>query len=731
MPAKVPDGYLSLSSLSSNTNREVNLMGVVVDFQPPAKSRGTDWMCTFRLADATIYDDGVKIRFFRPMEMELPRIERNGDVVILERVKITSWSGMIMGISSFSTNWTVLPATSIPDTPPKGELNLKCLREKGSSGTTQQQMRYAIELCNSRERGARETSPAPVRSSPSTFSKQAPAESWPTASTQSNYRRHDKFALIKDIQVETFYDLVGQVVKVYPSNGVVELYLTDYTSNPLLFNYEWGCDDPTAEPDEGNSLYGSASSTSRQWPGPPGKVILTVSLFPPHSYYAQNNVKENHFVFLRNTRIKWSKDSKVEGCLHTDQRNSDRVDITIIKDHSNARVKEVLRRKLEYTKRFQKQSDALVEIARGQKRKQAEQPKLSKAQQRKRRKQQREEEARRKQNDFGSSDEDRNKENDDPYRVHVTSTSNSKRHNERHSTPATSPPPTQPPKRANALNKNIRTSKPNVPPRPLSSILSFSTHTLTTPSGIPYTLPFQNINSRAAVRVVDFFPPDIADFAVRKKKESEYDVLSDHSEVSSSSSSSSSSSGDENPSRLPADTDDDPNITHGSHSQKQAEDTAESTLKWQWRFALILEDASSPPSLKERGPRLTAYVTGADAEFLLKLDACNLHREPQALAALREKLFLLWGDLEERKRDVVGRTGEAGTTTMRSMPFECCVKEYGVRSREVRRRLQRTAEDVRSDDDDDEKGEEEEGGEEGEENWGWERRFAMFGTTIL
>ncbi|KAI4184155.1 MAG: hypothetical protein L6R41_004946 [Letrouitia leprolyta] len=646
--------------------------------------------------------------------MELPKIERNGDVVILERVKITSWSGMIMGISSFNTNWTVLPEVSIPEKAPIGELNLKCWREKGSSGITQQQMRYAIELCNSRERSGFESSSAPVRSSTSTFSTQTPPESSALAGTPSNYGRRDKFALIKDIEVERFYDLIGQVVKVYPSNGVVELYLTDYTSNSGLYNYEWGRDDPTAEPDDSNLLYGSTTSTSRQWSGPPGKVTLTVNLFPPHSYYAQNNVKENHFVFLRNTRMKFSRDSKVEGCLHTDRHNPERVDVTIIKNYGeNERCKDVLRRKLEYTKKFHKQSDALTEIARGQKRKQAEEPKLSKKQRRKRRKQQSEQEARNKQNDLGSSDDDCNKENDDPYHVRLIPKSKLNSHSERHSTPATSPPPARPPKKA-ALNENIRTSKPNVPPRPLSSILSLSTHSLTTPSGISFTLPFQNINSRAAVRVVDFFPPNIADFAVRRKKESEYDVLFDHSGNSSSS--------DENPSQLPADTDDE-DVMRASQKHSQDEDGTKERSKWQWRFALILEDVASSTPHAKNNPRLTAYVTDADAEFLLKLDACNLHRNPEALETLREKLFLMWGDLEELKRKSDGGGGEE--TKPSNKPFECCLKEYGIRSRK-NCRGQAIESDGRSDD-----GKGKVANEEGVENWGWERRFAMFGTTIL
>lgn len=124
---------------------------------------------------------------------------------------------------------------------------------------------------------------------------------------------------------------------------------------------------------------------------------------------------------------------------------------------------------------------------------------------------------------------------------------------------------------------------------------------------------------------------------------------------------------------------------------------------------------------------MTVYVAEKDADFLLKLDAENLHNNPQALAALREKLFLLWGDLEERKTaDALeqkqarkamgpiewngqGRT-ECGEPPRRKA-FQCCLKEYGVRSR---RR------DVR------------EGGDESrEEDLSWERRWRMFGTTII
>ncbi|KAL9592342.1 MAG: hypothetical protein Q9179_006817, partial [Wetmoreana sp. 5 TL-2023] len=569
MSSKVPSGLVPISSLSSDVDHLVDLMGVVTDFQPPAKSRGPDWMCSFCLADPTVYDDGVKIRFFRPTETELPKIQQNGDVVALHGIKIISWSGMVIGISSRNTSWTVFSAASIPEKAPSGQLNLSCLGGKGSSRPSQELMRYAIELCNSRDRTAYGTDSPP--SHPTSSHIQALVAHSSNPSTPSSSMRRDKFALVKDVQVDTFYDLIGQVIKVYPSNGVVELYVTDYTANNLLFNYVWGDDD--------------MDSTTRKWPGPYGKMTLTVSLFPPHSYYAQKNLQENNIVFLRNTRIRWSRDGKMEGSLHTDRLYSDRVDVTILQDHRDDRVKDLLRRKLEYTKKFRSQSDAFVSLARGQKRQQGE-PKLSKTQARKRRKQQREVEARTKKSRRCSSEEE-DKENNDPEVDHLDS---------HDLTPATSPPPVQPLKKPLNLNKSIRTTKPDISPRPLSSIVSLSTHALTTPKGMPYTLPFQNINSRAIVRIVDFYPPNIADFAVRRKQTSEYDVLSDFSNDSSS------ISDDDTQSPLPNDSDDeDTNNGDGRDvNDNQSEDRVYTnegaSNRWEWRFALTIQDASNPCS---------------------------------------------------------------------------------------------------------------------------------------
>jgi protection-of-telomeres protein 1 len=104
----------------------------------------------------------------------------------------------------------------------------------------------------------------------------------------------------------------------------------------------------------------------------------------------------------------------------------------------------------------------------------------------------------------------------------------------------------------------------------------------------------------------------------------------------------------------------------------------------------------------------------------------SLRKSPKALAELREKLFLMWGDLEEQK-------GRRSTTLQpiggnarhlekeevpKSKAFHCCLKEYGVKKK-IHGSVER--EDI---------GNESSQAEE-DNGWGWERRWRMFGTTIV
>lgn len=105
--------------------------------------------------------------------------------------------------------------------------------------------------------------------------------------------------------------------------------------------------------------------------------------------------------------------------------------------------------------------------------------------------------------------------------------------------------------------------------------------------------------------------------------------------------------------------------------------------------------------------------------------SCSLRHHRTRLEELREKLFILWGNLEELKQQhaATADTDEYwAPPKTSSLPFQCCVKEYGVPCAHPldpdamaldgpgsgSRRPGCTAPDC----------------------FGWERRFAMFGTTI-
>lgn len=126
----------------------------------------------------------------------------------------------------------------------------------------------------------------------------------------------------------------------------------------------------------------------------------------------------------------------------------------------------------------------------------------------------------------------------------------------------------------------------------MSSIVSLEKHANTPPKGAPYTLPFQNINSRATVRVIDFFPPNLVDFAVSRPRASEYDILSEDDRSESANDQSSSDPGE----------------------SSEAEDR-----QWEWRFGLALEDALG--SKHQERTTIEVYVAGQDGDGLLNLEA--------------------------------------------------------------------------------------------------------------
>lgn len=594
MVPETPPGFVDLYTASTRLNVDMHVMGVVTDFLPPVQSRGRDMMSTFSLADHTSgYGDGQKVKYFRLKASELPDIRGTGDVVMLWNIKVKTWSGMNSILSGVSSTWAVFHQSSIPESPSSNHQRLAPVKEKKAPEPKPAEVKYAIALCNSRDRSSYTE---PVVQVPISDSAGASG----TTAVRVGFK--DKFSLIKDLVIDKYFDLTGQVVKIYPSQGWTELYITDYTENTLLYNYEWGRQGEARASRDGDEYGYAPARAKKQWPGPFGKRTLTVTLFPPHSYWAQTNIRESDFVFLRNTHIKYSKDSKMEGVLHTDRRYEDRIDVSKLscRDDVDDRVKDVLRRKRDYAKQFQEESKNFIEDVRGQKRSGDDSEPLSKQEAKKKRKKDR------KAARQGKDRPDLNGGDSADEGLKSISVIRAAR---------------------NELNKNsmcfsccrllredhqclqplVACSHQHIPPRPVSSILDTSkTHAHTSPDGMEIILPFQNICCRATVRVIDFFPPNLTDFAVREKL-SEFEALSDHEDED-----------EEDDENGDSDSSDDMSVVSLSvPSDAGSEITRQKKYKWAWRFCLLVQDVNPGP---EKG-NMKIIVADGDAEFLLNMQA--------------------------------------------------------------------------------------------------------------
>ncbi|KAI5209678.1 hypothetical protein E4T38_02358 [Aureobasidium subglaciale] len=322
----------------------VNLMGTVVDKLDPTKNEKTgDLQMTFTINDSTRL---LKARFFG----ELPPIQSLGDIILIRNCKVlltaipilsgSDYSGQVMFIRNTSEiligNEKKTTSTFVfqPDNLPREEAymqsfyggqNLPYLRQvpQGSHTTpSKDEQMYAIGLM-------RLSLPALVTAA---ASKATSLPDRPAASRTGGPPKvkANKLRLIQSVGYDQYCDLVVEVVKKFPdSYGNMELYVTDYTSNNLLYDYP-APNDADAEDDynRDGDIYEYVSNVTgkrKNWSGPSGRHTLKIDLRPPHAGFARDKVKEGDFVMLSNVRIKKSNAGKMEGNLWEDGRYPDKV----------------------------------------------------------------------------------------------------------------------------------------------------------------------------------------------------------------------------------------------------------------------------------------------------------------------------------------------------------------------------------------------------------------------
>ncbi|KAK5049129.1 hypothetical protein LTR84_005552 [Exophiala bonariae] len=607
----IPRGFTDLHNALTTIGTQQNVIGVCFDFLPPTKSKGTDYMIKFRLHDPSWNGvGGMEFRYFRGSKEQLPRIENQGDVVILRQIKTASFNGSC-GLSNRATEWSVLPFSVM-----QGSLdNIKsaALHSFQGRASSQKFLPTIAELQYAKYISEQED---PNRWPAVVNTANLPTSSLQHADDQSRPRKK-KFTEIQAIEKPingppVYVELLGEVRKIFSSDLRTELSITDYTSNSLLYDYQYGDDETGRDGDQFNYI----KDESKTWPGPWGTRTIVVTLWDAHHQFAISNVTLGSFVYLRNVKIKLDKSGlKVEGVCNGDRFGKVHVELRKPREATgDDPLLSLLRRKREYETKATAENIHFVRDAQNKKRKadtekqhqQEEETKSKKQKARERRKKNR-----------------RSKTEIETAGIPLTLNQERPQH---------------------TVNSSIRCLNHDVPCTTIADILDPTSLQRKTPKGNSFSVPFQNCKYKSKVRVIDYFPDNVEDFAV-PQRDSEYDVLSDHG------------SGPE------SDVDLSQGIAEG--------------VKWVWRFFLLIEDANPQTSNGNVCAQMQLLVADADGEFLLNQEAFDMRDEKNGveLARTKEKLFHLWGDLQEWKEE--HEASEALDRTPQARPFECMIKEYG------------------------------------------------------
>ncbi|GAB1314037.1 Protection of telomeres protein 1 [Madurella fahalii] len=631
-----------------------NVIGLVKDCRLPTATKGTDFKCTLTLKDLSIEDDNDSIEFniFRP-EPDMPQVTA-ADVVLLTKVKVQSYRLNLSLIAHSTTSIRTYAASKIPRLPDTAQIALAPASKRDSHVPSREENHYVSYFYHK-------------------ISKDdVPDEHTFRAMAEQSLNVKEKFSELKDVRDGKFYDLIVQVVREpYDAGwGSLTLYVSDYTANPNFFHKTWdGLEGPGSG---GGDPFGytshDASALKKDWTGPYGKMSIQITCYEPHASIIRSEVTSGSWVQLRNVQIKYGRDGQfLEGFMREDRgAGGAKISVAVLettdRDTIDPRLLEAIGRCRDYHKKKKTQIKQIKAAeAAGQKRKaslsseQSARPPNSDDRRRRRRAAQEQ-----KQKERGASE--------------------------------------QPPLDLNDLVEC------EVHPAPFSTIESILEPTLyeTTVEGkqLSLVVPFNCVKYRSRVRVVDFFPPSLEDFAC-SRKQTLYDVLPDNEDDSESDSTSSASSNDDG--------------IRGVHRV------------WEWRFALQLEDPAPPETAEQKNwkpdsrPRLWVLVDNIEAQCLTGLDATDLRQDQKTLGLLRERMATLWGNLEDRKTRATARrleTEEASNTgngkqrrrlphtaarprlekpplessdvedgaeddePVSNKPFACCIRQYGVYSEE-------------------------------------------------
>lgn len=656
-----------------------------------------DWKATVKLIDLSTDDDGqggeLEVHMFYPegLMKAMPKA-RCGDVLILQNVRVGRQFQVLFSLSNSSAQvqsryGDISVMTNARQT--KFALyTASILKQPGNA--TNALVPFPTELRKQPDRKETEY----VSHLRANISKDnvPEEEEFIQMNIKSNNIK-DKFQELKNVSDGNFYDLIVRVVKKPWEGGMLTtLWVSDYTSNSAFYDFS----DTDAEHE--------ADAAGRC---PKGKMSMQISCFDEHiEHIREAAITKGTWVSIKNVQVKYGHmGSNLEGFVRgsqEDRRNfGSSIKITILhvddREDLTPQHKAALERHRAYRRvenAAEKAKNQLFEdaAAAGRKRKASDMTMpptknaVSKRQAKRAAKRARE----------GKQDVSRQAladeaTDDEAAKQKRMVAANSPMSNGptmdvvQHSKQAARTPPTM---GLNAsgeydntractewliLSVAVKCESHAQPPKTVAVVtqnLNFL-YDVGENQKITCPLPFVNRKYRMDVRVRDFFPASLKDFARRKRikrRDKGFDLLS-------------------NDGGSDVDVD------------SEGDDEEEDSVLWEWCFWLQLEDASPGVESKQS---LWVLVDDFAGQCLTSEDASDLHENTDLLSKLRDTLFTLWGELEENKSAVDAARARKAKTDKRepqgeappphsddedsglepkfsNKPFSCCVQQYGIK----------------------------------------------------
>lgn len=655
-PSSLPEDTISLHHFHQLPKNDFgSVCGLIVDFRPISKSRGFDYQQLITVKDMhhgtnSDSDNLLKVKLFNKDSNLLVPVDRTGDVIYFRNLKRSEWANQTIGMSSWDTKFVLFLEKGLQNTKMRhghdvvDHGRICTVRPPQMGDASVELQNYAINLAR-RLRG-----PNGGTYNSNTAANSAPTQTYARQSlwgNQPDSYYDQQYQQIKDLTPDSYSaTIIGEIVKIYDDfHRYLDVYVTDYTSSSIL-----------RERSKSTTV-----TNGHPWPGPEGRMTLKIEVHEPHRSWMRMNLPEKEIAMFRNVRCKLSREADLEATLWPDRKFEEKILINANLPPDDHRVQSLLENKRAYygDRRPENAFAALYGttsnciqggITRSKKRRD------------KKLRQQRERLQAENGGPHSVTEHIKTEEFKDPSATEVCHSHGPQSKDNNKVSNA---------KKSNSVMSSKIIDAPSSPALPNSNkqVVTTDSHKLSSFSElvnnplrrvkIPLSdgstsvaeFPFVNVNHKVRLRVVDYEPEEVFQFA-RKSRQTPVD--------------------------------------HGDER-----------FEWWFTLLVIAAEAAEDRSEAEDGAAVPIHVDDEAGQALFGVNASAIINDEETFEAAQEKFYMLVGSTlpnsknsssgpspsDQAKSSVpfahwqkqVERGHFTSQSLARSEPFEACIREYGIR----------------------------------------------------